>query len=82
MTNIEKYNKILKANLDAKDEDLNDDRLVYNLFENWDSITHFDIVSEVEEKFGVAFETLDITSFSKYSKGIEILESKGVDMKA
>ena len=48
MTNLEKYNKILKRNLQATDEDLN--------------------------------ETLDITSFSTYSKGIEILEKLGVDM--
>ena len=29
MTNLEKYNKILKRNLQATDEDLNDDVLVY-----------------------------------------------------
>ena len=74
MTNLEKYNKILKRNLQATDEDLNDDVLVYNRFKRWESVRHVDMVADLEEAFGVFFETLDITSFSTYSKGIEILE--------
>ena len=77
MTNLEKYNKILKRNLQATDEDLNDDVLVYNRFKRWESVRHVDMVAEA---CGVFFETLDITSFSTYSKGIEILEKLGVDM--
>ena len=80
MTNLEKYNKILKRNLQATDEGLNDDVLVYNRFKRWESVRHVDMVADLEEAFGVFFETLDITSFSTYSKGIEILEKLGVDM--
>lgn len=63
MTNLEKYNKILKRNLQATDEDLNDDVLVYNRFKRWESVRHVDMVADLEEAFGVFFETLDITSF-------------------
>ena len=80
MTNLEKYNKILKRNLQATDEDLNDDVLVYNRFKRWEAGRHGDMGADLEEAFGVVFETLDITSFSTYSKGIEILEKLGVDM--
>ncbi|MCD8217984.1 MAG: acyl carrier protein [Clostridiales bacterium] len=80
MTNLEKYNKIVKSNLGAKEEELNDDVLVYNRYPEWDSITHIEMVSELEDKFGVTFGTLDITSFSKYSLGIEILRKMGVDI--
>lgn len=80
MTNLEKYNKILKRDLRARDEDLNDETLVYLNFKHWESVAHMDMVSDLEEAFGVTFETLDITSFSKYSLGIEILEKLGVDM--
>lgn len=80
MTNLEKYNKIVKANLGAKDEELNDEVLVYNRFPAWDSVAHVEMVADLEEKFGVMFETLDITSFSKYSYGIEILRKLGVDI--
>ena len=80
MTNLEKYNNILKRNLQVADEDLNDDVLVYNRYKKWESVRHVDMVADLEEAFGVFFETLDIASFSTYSKGIEILEKLGVDM--
>ncbi|MCD8232629.1 MAG: acyl carrier protein [Clostridiales bacterium] len=80
MTNLEKYNKIVKMNLGVKDEELNDDVLVYNCFPAWDSVAHIEMVSDLEDKFGVTFDTLDITSFSKYSMGIEILRKMGVDI--
>ena len=80
MTNLEKYNNILKRNLQAADEDLNDDVLVYNRYKKWESVRHVDMVADLEEAFGVFFDSLVITSFSTYSKGIEILEKLGVDM--
>ncbi len=80
MTNLEKYNRIVKSNLGANDSQLNDEILVYNRFPRWDSITHVEMVAELEEKFDVMFDTLDITSFGKYSLGITILEKLGVDM--
>ena len=52
MTNLEKYNKILKRNLQATDEDLNDDVLVYNRFKRWESVRHVDMVADLEEAFG------------------------------
>lgn len=79
MTNLEKYNKIIKAYLGVKDDELNDEVLVYNRHPKWDSVTHMDMVAEIEEKFDVMFETLDITGFSTYSKGIEILKNLGVE---
>ena len=80
MTNLEKYNKIIKRNLQASDDELNDDVLRYKRDKRWESVRHVDMVADLEEAFGVFFETLDITSFSTYSKGIEILEKLGVDM--
>ncbi|MGI6072203.1 MAG: acyl carrier protein [Lachnospiraceae bacterium] len=80
MTNLEKYNKIVKQSLGASDSDLNDDVLVYNRFPSWDSVAHVEMVADLEEKFEVLFSTLDITSFGKYSLGIEILTKLGVDM--
>ena len=82
MTNLEKYNKILKRDLNVSDDGLNDDVLVFNRYEHWDSIAHVELVADLEDTFGVMFSTLDITSFSKYSLGIEILEKLGVDMNA
>ncbi len=80
MTNLEKYHKILIINLGVTEEDFNDEVLVYNRYKKWDSVSHVGMVADLEEKFNIMFETLDITSFNKYSKGIEILEKLGVDM--
>lgn len=80
MTNLERYHKILKVNLGAVEEDFNDETMVYNNYKKWDSVRHMDMIVDLEEAFDVAFEVLDITSFSTYSKGIEILEKLGVPM--
>ena len=80
MTNLEKYNMIVKRDLKATDADLNDEVLIYNRFPHWHSVSHVEMVADLEEKFGVMFSTLDITSFGKYSLGIEILTKLGVDM--
>lgn len=78
MTNLEKYNNVLKTCLKAKDEDLNDDVLIYNRYPTWDSITHMEMISDLEDKFLVQFDTIEITSFNKYSIGIETLKKLGV----
>lgn len=80
MTNLERYHKILKNNLGVTDDQLSDEVLVYNRYPRWESVRHIDMVADIEDAFGVTFGTLDITSFSTYSKGIEILEKLGVDM--
>ena len=41
MTNLEKYNNILKRNLQVADEDLNEDVLVYNRYKKWESVFGF-----------------------------------------
>ena len=80
MSNLEKYNNILKRNFHATDEDLNDEILVYNRFKKWESLAHMETIADLEEVFEVTFETIEITSFNKYSIGIEILRKKGIDI--
>lgn len=80
MTNLEKYHKILKTNLRVTDLELNDEFLVYNRTSKWNSMTHMGVVADLEEKFGVSFETLDIMAFNCYSAGIEVLKKLGIDM--
>ena len=82
MTNLERYHKILKVTLGADEADFDDAVMVYNNYKKWDSVRHMDMIVDLEEAFDVAFEVLDITSFSTYSKGIAILEKLGVDMQA
>jgi len=80
MTNLEKYNNILKRDFKVTDDMLNDDGMKYNRTPNWDSVGHVEMISDMEEAFGVQFETVDIMSFSNYTAGINILREMGIDI--
>lgn len=80
MTNLEKYHKILQSNLGIQEEDMNDEVMVFNRYPKWNSVTHMEIVSDLEERFGVQFQTLDVTSFNTYSAGLAVLKKLGVDI--
>lgn len=60
-----------------KDQNVNN--LNYNEIEEWDSIGHMTLVSELEEAFNVTFDTDDIVDFSSYEKGKKILTKLGVN---
>ena len=46
----------------------------------WDSIGHMTLISSLEDKFKISFETDDIVDFSSFKKGIKILEKYKVKM--
>ena len=59
-------------------DELNEN-LMYNRHKNWNSVSHIDMISQLEETFAVQFSTIEIMRFSTYEKGIEALEKFGVD---
>lgn len=77
MTNLEKYNKAFLSSMDIKPEDLNDN-LAYIRNKKWDSLSHFDMISTLEEYFDISISSLDVVRFNTYAKGKEILGSYGV----
>ena len=80
MTNLERYNRILKKILQVTDDQLNSD-LKYQGIPTWDSVGHMEMVAELEEAFDIMLETIDVFDFNTYDKGITILRDKyGVDM--
>ncbi len=56
------------------DNSKNIESLKYQDIDEWDSIGHMTLISTIEEKLGITFETDDIVEFSSYKKGIEILK--------
>lgn len=54
--------------------------LVYQAIAGWDSVGHMQLITQLEEIFGVAFEMEDILDFSSYEKGMEILRKYGVNI--
>ena len=47
---------------------------------DWDSVGHMELITEIEEKFGIELETEDILGFTSYTKGIEILNKYGIQV--
>ncbi len=78
MSNLEKYNdvfcRILNVNADVLNENF-----TFKAVEQWDSVAHLSLISELEEVFDVFFESEDILHYGSYKNGIKILERYGID---
>jgi acyl carrier protein len=75
MSNVEIYKSIFVESLQVSSENFNEN-LEYNEIPEWDSIGHMSLISNIEEKFNITFETDDIIDFSSFKKGKEILTNK------
>lgn len=75
MSNLQIYKEIFSESLQVPLENFNED-LAYNEIPEWDSIGHMSLISSLEEKFKITFETDDIIEFSSFKKGKEILNLK------
>ena len=78
MTNLEKYNKLFMNAFPVTKEELPDAK--YRRTDRWDSVGHMELMSAMEETFGIAMDTLDVMDFSSYAKGKEILAKYGVEI--
>ena len=76
MTNLEKYNNIMMANLKVTEDQL--PGLKYRGIPTWDSMAHMDMINDLEEAFKIRMETIDILNYTTYERGKEILGSYGV----
>ena len=65
-------------NLDVTEDQLAN--LKYQDVPTWDSVGHMGLVSELEDAFGIQFETDDIVDFNSYAKGLEILAKYEVEL--
>jgi acyl carrier protein len=60
----------------SNDFDLNRDQSDY---ENWDSFTHVNLVSEIEDQFSIELETDEIISISSAKSVLELINKKNND---
>ena len=58
------------------DFDLNREQAGY---ENWDSFTHVNLVSEIEDQFNIELETDEIISISSATSVLELIKKKNND---
>lgn len=54
------------------------DELAYNTIPQWDSVAHMGLVAELENTFGVMFDTDDIIDMSSVARAREILQKYDV----
>ncbi len=79
MTNLEKYNNAFLSSMRITPEQLNDD-LAYLRIKAWDSLSHFDMITALEEYFDISISSVDVVRFNTYPKGKEILKAYGVEI--
>tara|TARA_A100001015_G_C15033270_1_gene734526 strand:+ start:501 stop:743 length:243 start_codon:yes stop_codon:yes gene_type:complete len=73
MSTLKKYKQIFVKVFSIKN-DKKIDNLKYQDIDEWDSIGHMTLISELENAFKISIETDDIVDFSSYKKGQEILK--------
>ena len=77
MNNKEKYSNVFMQVFGVSEKELDSDFTFKNV-QNWDSLTHLTLISELEDAFDVMFETDDIVHFGGYENGMNILTRYGI----
>ena len=75
-----KYDSAFINTFDVDDKALNSN-LEYESIQEWDSIGHMALISELEDTFDISMEMDDIIDFSSYDKGKKIVKKYGVEIK-
>lgn len=76
MEQLQKYNKAFTEVVGVGEDQLAG--LEYQAVTGWDSVGHMQLMTQIEEAFGIALEMEDILDFSSYEKGKQILAKYGV----
>lgn len=79
MDNKQKYIDVFKTIFEVSEDKL-DNSFNFKDVEEWDSLRHMTLISELEDAFDVMFETEDILHFGGFMNGIEILKRYGVEI--
>ena len=77
MSNNEKYYNIFKTVFAGCTVDF-DENFTFERIEIWDSLTHMDLITKIEDEFGIMLRTEDILNFGSYENGKRILEKYGI----
>ena len=74
MSNLKKYQKMFVDTFAIDEKKTKLASLKYQDIQEWDSIGHMTLISNLEEQFKISIETDDIVDFSSFKKGMEILK--------
>ena len=75
MTRQEIYEKLNEVFSDVFDEDIvvNDETTAADV-EDWDSLTHITLISEVEDAFGIKLSMKDVLGMKNVGEMVDIIE--------
>lgn len=79
MSNRKLYDDAFIEAFDLEDNSCLPD-LKYQSIEEWDSIGHMALMSELEDKFDITIKTEDLVQFESYVQGVEILKRYSIDV--
>ncbi|MBU3158677.1 acyl carrier protein [Clostridium frigoris] len=80
MSNLEKLNKVLRDVFDIKKiEDINDD-MGPDEIENWDSLGHVELITNLEEVFDIAINVVDISRMYTIGDIKKTVEKYGIEI--
>ena len=69
--------KALMAKLFRIPEDSINEETSMEAVNGWDSLRHIELITQLEDKFGLTFEMEEIIEMTNFSKIIEMLGRKG-----
>ena len=78
MNNLQAYQHVFMEAFGVEPEVLND-TFTFQTIQEWDSMAHMSLISQLEETFDVFFETEDILNYGSYLNGMEILRRYGIE---
>lgn len=72
---IEELQEIFRGIFDDEELVISRDTTAEDI-EDWDSLTHMQLITEIEKKFGIKFTTAEIVKASDLGEFIDIIEEK------
>ncbi|MHA3225970.1 acyl carrier protein [Globicatella sulfidifaciens] len=79
MTNKDKYYEVFSTLFEVDKTELNEE-FTFVKREDWDSLIHMSLITELETAFDVLFDTDELLNFGSFFNGIKILEGHGIVM--
>ncbi len=79
MSNRDRYDSAFRSAFEL-DSTYQLSDLRYQSIEDWDSIGHMALMSELEDAFDITIKTEDLIQFESYIQGAEILTRYSIDL--
>mgnify|MGYP001447984501 FL=1 len=78
MENLKKYKDVFIKAFQIKENQLKG--LKYQDIDEWDSVGHMGLMTDLEEAFDIEMDIDDIIDFSSFEKGMEIVGKYNIDI--